>query len=243
MYRAFGDWLPFIFFTIGFLLLLIPVWFVSAVATVSSSGIRLSRFFGAYRRELEWNEIERIKPAILGVGMKLFTTDGRMMTISSQMMGYPVLVEILQELRPDLFDMNGLKVFQKGLLAKYGLFFILIPATPMALGAVFVPPFLPGIFVAVLIFYLWSYALNGVYKVKVEENRLSIRSFRRKHELTAQQIKDIRMVTRYNRRGVATNFIQIEMPDQNGILFTGFPEGNEMMFGFLKNWWGANQST
>jgi hypothetical protein len=145
-------------------------------------------------------------------------------------------------MRPDLFDTKGVKIFQKGFFAKYRLFIVLIPVTPMALGAVLVPPFLPGIVVAIVVFFLWRYALNGVYLVKVEENRLFIQSFRKKHELTARQIKEIKMVTRYNRRGVATNFIRIETPNQTDILFNGFSEGNEIIFGFLKNWWGAYQT-
>ncbi|MGZ9166116.1 MAG: hypothetical protein ACXW4U_13160, partial [Anaerolineales bacterium] len=243
MFQALGEWDVFIVFAGFFLLLLIPVWFVSAVARVSSSGVKLSRLFGIYRREIEWSEIDSIKPAIMGVGMKLTTTEGGSVTISSQMHGYSTIVEILRRMRPDLFDTAGVKIFRKGFFAKYGLFFFLIAATPLALGAVLAPPFLPGIVLAVLIFFFWRSALHAVHLAKVEENRLSIQSFRKNQELTGQQIKNISMMSLRNRRGVAKNFICVELHEGDEYRLSGFPEGNEIMYGFLRNWWDAYQTS
>ena len=243
MFQALGDWDAFIFFTGFFLLLLIPVWFVSAVVEVSNSGIKLTRLFGMYCREVAWTEINRIEPAIMGVGMKLTTIEGISVTISSQMYGYSTIVEILRRMRPDLFDTAGVKIFRKGLFAKYGLFFFLIPATPLALGAVLAPPFLPGIVLAVLIFFFWRSALHTVHLAKVEENRLSTQSFRKNQELTGQQIKNISMMSLRNRRGVAKNFICIELHEGDEYRLSGFPEGNEIMYGFLRNWWDAHQTS
>lgn len=243
MFQALGEWDVFIVFAGFFLLLLIPVWFVSAVVEVSNSGIKLRRLLGMYCREFEWKEINRIEPAIMGVGMKLTTVEGISVTISSQMHGYSTIVEILRRMRPDLFDTAGVKIFRKGFFAKYGLFFFLIAATPLALGAVLAPPFLPGIVLAVLIFFFWRSALHAVHLAKVEENRLSIQSFRKNQELTGQQIKNISMMSLRNRRGVAKHFICIELHEGDEYRLSGFPEGNEIMYGFLRNWWDAYQTS
>jgi len=242
MLQSVGDWEVFIVFAVCSLLLLIPLWFITAVVQVSSASIQLSRLYGVYRREIEWAEIDKVKPAAMGVGMKISAVDGRSLTISSQMSRYPAIVEILWKMRPDLFEVTEAKTFQKGFLAKYGLFFFLIPATPLALGGILVPPFIPGILVTIAVFFVWKYALQGVHLVKVEQNRLSTRSFRRHLDLTVEQIQNINMVTVRNRRGIAKNMVQIEVDKDHKVLLSGFPEGNEILYGFLKNWWSEYQT-
>jgi hypothetical protein len=237
MFQALGDWGAFSFFAGFFLLFSIPIWFFSAVVRVSSSGIQVSRLFGLHRREVKWLEIDTIKPAFMGVGMKIAATGGTSVTVSSQMHGYRTIVELMQRIRPDLFDAANGKVFRKSFFAKYGMFFFLVPCTPMALGGILVPPFLPGILCTVVIMFLWRTALNTVHLLTVNENKLSAQSFRRKQELTAQQINDIGIITLRTRRGVAKHFVQIELLDGNAFRLSGFPEGNEVMCGILRNWW------
>jgi len=242
MFMAFGEWDVFVVFAAFSLALLIPVWFVSAVLEISHSGLSLSRLFGVYRRDVEWNEIEGIEPAPMGAGMKLTARDGRSLTISSQINAYSSIVEILRNAHPNLFDVSETKTFRKGFLAKYGLLFFLIPATPMAIGGIFVPPFFPGILITVLLFYLWRHAVHGVHLVEVKGNRLSIRSLRSGRDLTVQQIRGIDMVTIRNHRGVRKSLVQIELDDGDKFTLSGFSEGNEILYGFLKNWWNAYQN-
>jgi hypothetical protein len=224
-------------FIIFFLLLMIPVWFVSAVAEVSNDGIKLSRMFGLYRREIEWKDIQSVKPNLMGVGMKLTPAEGRSIPLSSQLHGYARIVEILQGMRPDLFSMDGSKTFKKGFWGKYGWFFILIPVTIMTPGALIVPPFIPGIILVVIVFIFWKSILYAPHTITVSGDRLSAKSFRTRLELTAQQIRDIHIVTVRNRRGVARNMIQIDSIEGVELSFSGFPDGNEIMYGFLRNWW------
>jgi hypothetical protein len=241
MFMAVGEWDVFGVFAGIFLLLLIPVWFLSAVLEVSSSGLHVSRLFGAYRQEMEWKEIERMEPAFMGVGMKLSAGDGRRLTVSSQLHGYSSVVGILRNARPELFELTAGRVFQKGFLAKYGLFLILIPATPMALGGILVPPFLPGMLFAVVLFFLWRSALRNIYLLRVDKERLAVRSFSISREFTAQQIRKIETFTIRRYRKVAKNYVRIEFHDGSWFTVFGFPEGNEILYGVLKNWWDACQ--
>lgn len=254
MIQAFGDWAAFLIFATGFLLLLIPTWFVSAVVTVSSLGIGLSRLFGFYRREVEWSEIEGIKPAVMGVGMILTTRDGTSLTISSQMSRYPFIVDVLQQLRPDLFTLpdvasfngsgfsSGSKTFRKRFFAKYWLLFVSFTASLIFLVTLSIAEIVSTIILGIVLYFLWDAALHAVHTVNLDGNRVSTKSFRRKQEWTAQQIRDIRMVTRRNSRGVGTHLIQIVLLDNTDVALTGFPEGNEIMYGFLKSWWSAYQN-
>jgi hypothetical protein len=250
MFEAFGDWEAFVFFTVCFLLFLIPTWNISIAVRLDDSGVRLSRLFGIYRREVNWNEIERIEPAARGLGTKLIVAQGKPLAISSQMSRYSALVEALRTLRPDLFPRANAagfateaKQFQKNGAAKYGMFVWSLTASVLFLGSLATAQILPALLVAVVLFILWRNTLFAVHTVNLEGDRLSAQSFRRMHEVSAQHIKDITMTRRYNRKGVATHFIQVTLPDASKIELTGFPEGNEILYGSLKNWWAAAQNT
>ncbi len=245
---AIREWEVFIFFGVCFLLLLIPTWFITVVVEVEASGVRLYRLFRIYRQEVRWSEIENIKPAVMGQGMRLITADGKAITISSQVAKYSVIVEILRRMRPDLFDLatsssyetsfvSRTKIFQKKFFAKYFLLIVSIVLSLIFLGTVATAQIVPAIFMGIVLFLLWSSALNSAHTVTLAGNKISVRSFRKQTEFTAQQIKNIDIVTVRNRRGVASNMIQIDMINSATFTLTGFPEGNEIMYGFLRNWW------
>jgi hypothetical protein len=242
LFMAAGEWEGFGVFAVPFLLLLIPVWFISAILEISDSGLSLSRLFGVYRREMEWKEIEQIWPAPMGTGMRLTGTDGRSLTISSQMNEYSSVVEILRNARSDLFEVTSEQIFQKGFLAKYGRFFFLVPATPLALGGILVPPFLGGILITVVVFFLWRSALQAVFLIRVDENRLFVSSFFKKRTFAAQQIQNMEMVTVRNRRGVSKSLVRVELKDGSWFTASGFAEGNKILYGSLKNWWNVYQN-
>lgn len=250
--QAFGDWVVFGCFAGGFLFLLIPVWFVSAVVTMTPSGISMTRLFGLYRREAAWSEIESVEPGPLGVGLDLKLAGGRWLAISSQMSRYAAIVEILRGSRPDLFSLPGIspdgtgtfsgsKTFRKGFFGKYWLSFFAFILTVACLTSI--PTIFFAIVFGILSYVFWSAALHAVHTVSLEGNRLSARSFRDRYELSAQQIRDIRIVTRYNRRGVATNLIQIDRLDGDEIVLSKFPEGTEILYGFLRSWWSTCQGS
>lgn len=256
---AIRDTEVFIVMVAFLLLLIIPLWFVSLVVEISSSGIKVARLFGIARWEIPWSEIEKIKPNAMGQGIKIITNEGKVVEISSQIHGYPAIVETLLRLRPDLFNMAGVSkaadaaggdpdasftgttIFQKSFLAKYVAFFLLIPACVISTGTLFAH-FLAGILAGIVVFLFWIGMLSAVHTVKVEGNRLSAKSLLKRKEVTALQIKDISMISRRNRRGVAKTFISIELQEGASLRLSGFPEGNEIMYGFLSNWWSAHQN-
>ena len=83
--------------------LLIPLWFVSVVIEIGDTELNISRLFGVARTEILWKEIKEFKPHAPGQGIQIITRDGRVAEISAQIMGYSSLIEILRQMRPDLF--------------------------------------------------------------------------------------------------------------------------------------------
>ena len=84
--------------------LMIPLWFVSAVIEISNAGLNVSRLFGMAHTEIRWNEIRACKRTALGQGIKIVTHRGKSIKVSAQIQGYPFILDILQQMRPDLFD-------------------------------------------------------------------------------------------------------------------------------------------
>jgi hypothetical protein len=195
--------------------------------------------FGLYRREIEWEEIESIQQYDLGAGVKLTSRQGRSIRFSRQMTRYPIIVETLSKMRPNLYNSAEMKVFRKSIWGVFGWLLILIPATVLSIGSILVPPFLHSILLGLVLFYWWKTYIFGVRAVQVQENRLAARSLLKKHELTAGQIKNIHIVVTRTRRGVPKKWVQIELEKGGDLMLSGFPEGNQAMYDFLSSWWSA----
>jgi hypothetical protein len=84
-------------------LLIIPLWFVSAVIEIRESGIAVSRLFGMVRSQIAWGEIREVKPTPIARGVKVINRKGKALEISAQIHGYPFILDILRQKRPDLF--------------------------------------------------------------------------------------------------------------------------------------------
>jgi hypothetical protein len=145
-----------------------------------------------------------------------------------------------------LFDAAAGQTFQKGLLTKYGPFLLLLFGNLVFLAIVFTGQCLVAIFAALLLFGLWRFALSTPYVLTLNEDRLLTRSFLKSQEFSPPQIKDIRMGTSYHvgRRHVhRRQHVEIELIDGNSFRLAGFAGGDEILYGVLKNWWTARQST
>jgi hypothetical protein len=83
--------------------LIIPFWFLSAVIEINDSGLSVFRLFGMVHSEIRWNEIRQYKQTALRQGIKIMTHRGKSVKVSAQIQGYPFILDILQQMRPDLF--------------------------------------------------------------------------------------------------------------------------------------------
>jgi hypothetical protein len=95
-----------VFFAVGMIFLLIPVWFISIVVEISDVGLTISRLFGIIRSKILWHEIEGVKPVAIGRGIRIIHGKGNAVAISAQINGYPFIFDILQQMRPDLLPLT-----------------------------------------------------------------------------------------------------------------------------------------
>ena len=83
--------------------LTLPLWFISAVIEIDDSGLTVSRLFGMVHSVIPWNEIRQCKQTALRQGIQIMTGQGKSVNVSAQIQGYPFILDILQQMRPDLF--------------------------------------------------------------------------------------------------------------------------------------------
>jgi hypothetical protein len=90
--------------------LLIACWFVSVMVEISDSGLQISHLFGMVRSEIPWREIRGVNPAALGQGIRITHHQGKAVVISAHINGYPFILDILQQKRPDLFPLTEVAI-------------------------------------------------------------------------------------------------------------------------------------
>jgi hypothetical protein len=141
----------------GLALMMLPViWIISAKVELNEKGIRTSQMYGLMSNQASWESIARIKSSSMQQNLQLQTRKGNKLKISSQVHGYPVIVETLRQKRPDLFgaavaksnavsagneaspsmgsnstsvapSSRGTRTFTKEFFKQYGTLFIFIP--------------------------------------------------------------------------------------------------------------------
>jgi hypothetical protein len=250
--------LPFV--VLAALIGLIALVFSPAVE-VSEAGIRAYGMFSS--AEIRWDEITTLRSSPLRGRLQLSSKTGTVVNVSTQVSGYPRLVELIRQRRPDLFggdlsnrapgtasavrygelssvpSFTGTKTFRKNFLAQYALSFLLIPVCLLLVWSLFVEPqyriwaILFGGFCVVMM--VLPFFQPGI--IKLEPNKLTTESFFNQREFAAKHIRDISLKTVRSRRGVATNFVNIQPVEGSAIALAGFQEGDEILYGTLLNWW------
>ena len=76
-----------------------------------------------------------------------------------------------------------------------------------------------------------------VSQLKVEPDKLTTETFFGEKEYSARQIKEISMKTIRGRGGRASNYIHVQPAEGSAISLAGFSDGDEVLYGFLTNWW------
>lgn len=236
----------------------------SARVEISDTEIGISSLFSSAK--IKWNDIASIKPNVLKKKLELSSSTGQLVNISTQVKGYPAIVEVLRQKRPDLFTptprasateygqspsssqagsnlTSGFaetRIFKRNFFAQYGAPLLMLPICLVgAWAAITMTDKFVGISIGLVGLFFMAVSLFATNQIKVEPNKLTTESFFNQKELTAKQIKEINMQTVRGRRGVATNFIKIQPIEGSAISLAGFPEGDEILYGILMNWWNT----
>ena len=244
---------------------------LSSKIEVTGAGIRSSTLLGS--SQIKWDDIARIKSNSMRKKLELVSNKGKSVSISTQVNGYPAVVEILRQKRPDLFGearlssspavssaqenepvsptalggsptFIGTRTFRKSFFKQYGLLFALIPlcmlfawagfASVETRTAFFVVTGVCALFMLIPFFQVSS--------LNVEPDRLTVQTFFEEKEFNARQIREIRMQSVRGRYGRVTNFVNIIPVEGKKYPVSGFSEGEEIIYGFLLNWWNQYQS-
>ncbi len=240
----------------------------SSKVEVTQAGIRTSAWLRS--STIQWEEIVQMQSNSFKRKLELRSRAGKTINVSTQVKGYPVIVELLRQKRPDLFGEgasapvqlpgsdalgsavtpnSGLpftetKTFRKSILKQFSLSFVMIPilllmvwlgmASPELRTASFISA---GFCLLVMIIPLFQ-----VSAVKLEPNKLTIESFFEEKEFSARQIKEIKMQSVTGRYGRVTNFVNVIPAEGKKYPISGFQEGDELVYGFLMNWWNQYQN-
>jgi len=250
------------FLGLGVVMLVTALAFSPSVE-ISDAGIRASAFLSS--RETGWDEITRMKSNAMKRRLELTKRNGETVNVSTQVSRYPQIVEIIRRRRPDLFGITpssstsafgadaspsaggnaspvpsftGTKVFKKGWFAQYGVILLMIPIFMVGgwLALTSENKF-AGIGVALVGLFFMAMSLFNINHVKLEPNKLTTETFFGEKEYTAREIKEIGMKTVRSRHGIASNFVNIQLVKGGSISMAGFPDGDEIIYGILINWW------
>jgi hypothetical protein len=140
---------------------------------------------------------------------------------------------------------TGSKAFKKSFLKQYGTLFALLPMcllfTWLALAS---SPetrivFLVNTAVCALLVFIPFFQVSSIM---VEPNRLTVETFFAEKEFGAHEIKEIKMQSVHGRDGRVRNFIYIIPVKGRKYSVSGFSEGEEIVYGFLMNWWNRYQN-
>jgi hypothetical protein len=204
--------------------------------------------------------------------LELTSNTGEHVNVSTQLKGYGVIIELLRQKRPDLFGAGGSapiqqsvftasvagspsigssqpissepKTFQRNIFRIYGILFILVPFLFLFVWFAITNPETRTTFliVAVASSLLMLIPFFQVNMIKVEPNKLTIETFFEQKEFSARQIKEIKMQAVTGRYGRVTNFVHIVPIEGKKYPLGGFPEGEEIIYGYLMNWWNTYQN-
>jgi hypothetical protein len=249
-----------------FLATLVSVWIVSAKVEVSEKGIIASRMFGLSRGQMGWGEIEQVRSIAGGQTLELIARKDSSLKVTSQVSGYPEIVQILREKRPDLFGMapslspegqtqfggndvkasnlapafTEKKVFIKSFWRQFGSYLITVPLFLVSVWTVFTDEkyMIGALLLGGACLFMMISPFFDVSTVKVEGNKITIGTFFEEKVVTARQIKEIKMKSIRSRSRVS-HFTIITTEQGKKYSLGGFSEGSEIIYGFLFNWWNS----
>jgi hypothetical protein len=230
---------------------------------ISETGIRASSLFSS--SEARWGDIKSMKSGGMSQRLDLHKSDGQVVKVSAQVSGYPRIVEIIRQKRPDLFGMavsspagqgnqlasssygsstpafTGTKSFKKSALMQYGGFLLYTPLCLLSFWTLLTESeYQVGAFVVgIACLALMVFSLFQVNAIKVEPNKLTVQTLFGEKDFSAREIREIKMQSVRRRYGNVTTYVVVTSLEGKKYSLMGFSDGTEIIYGFLTNWWNA----
>jgi hypothetical protein len=156
--------------------------------------------------------------------------------------------QVYERLQPttrlDSLDFSESETFRKRFLKQYGPLFALVPMCLLFLWLGLGTAELHAVFLVAsgVCALLMLIPLFQVSAITVEPNRLTVETFFEEKEFTAREIREIKMQAVRGRYGRVANIINIIPWKGKNYPLGSFPEGEEILYGFLMNWWNRYQN-
>jgi hypothetical protein len=131
------------------------------------------------------------------------------------------------------------KIFKKGFFKQYGILFGLVPLLFLFVWLAFASPETrtASLVTAGACVLLSLIPFFQVGALKVEPNKLTIETFFEEKQLSAGEIKEIKMQSVRGRYGRVTHFVNIIPVKGKNYPVGKFNDRPEIIYEFLMNWW------
>lgn len=233
------------------------LWFIPALFFVAACGMAyyISRLFvsyvvdeegflkkgrgGSLERVLPWRELSAIRPQRGGgEGVELLDAQGNVaVKVHGALAGYEHLIEIIPRFRPDLWDFQGERSFQKmGNLLFLGLFGAVFVVMGIFIGGATTSAMVPKLLMLGIGAFVFWLLWGTPYKMVLRPGELELVSFQNTKRYTSADIQNVKVElqrTRNNKSYLPT----LELQDGKKVYLGGFAGGAVNTYGAVLRWW------
>jgi hypothetical protein len=205
--------------------------------TIDEEGFLKHGRGGVKERVLTWRDISALKPRRSGVeGVELVDNKGAVpVKMYGQLRGYEHFVQLLPRMRPDLWDFQTTRTFQKtGLFFGMGLltlFFLLFGVFAVTIGEVAASFFFFGLG-AVMVWLLWRTS----YRLEVQPDAITVKALQGTARLTPADVRALTLQRTQYRNTISYN-PTLELHNGKKVNLGGFHSMTVDVYGTLMRWW------
>jgi hypothetical protein len=216
--------------------------FVIMVYEVRLSDLGIGTKFLGRESFIRWEDIAQIIGNSEG-SLKLISIDQSVtLKVSSQVQGYPEVVAVIFNKRPDLRKFQGARVYHKTLSSV--LYFSLLGLIILFAGVYFVlvERNVPALFLVFVGIAASSVAIFPVYKVTLSNNELVLQHLFWAKRFKPDDIEDIWFEETGNHQGISIYGVNVKPRNAKLIRLNQFREGDPVLFANIGAWLEQNKS-
>ena len=229
-----GDLDYFMLGIIG-ILLFVAIFNATSSVKISSNEIITGRLLGS--KSLRWSDIARV--SMRGQSLRLHNRDEDVtLSLDSQLDGYPEILDIVFNKRPDLFEVGENNIMTRSLLGSifflgFGLLLLLASIflffTLDEAGIIF------GLVLALFGLILIGSWLLGAQRLELESQTMTIVYLYKKVSYTTSDISSITLKKQRTRNGYVY-FVQADLQSGKKLRIPSFKQGSTLTYQILKRW-------
>lgn len=240
----FIDEVNYILFDLTGFAFIVFLFYATSSVKVSEHEIVTTRLLGV--KSLPWMDISHV--SMRGQSLRLHNRDDDVvLSIDSQLEGYPEILDILFKKRPDLFDVSGNAMMSRGWLSG-------IATVGVGLAVIAISAFIffaareveeVSILSALIFFTLGLFIIASWFlapqSILLEDQTMVVAYLFREVTYTAGNITSITLEKRRTRNGYVY-FVQVNLKTGKPLKLSGFWSGSVLMYQILKRWHGKASS-